>query len=161
MCLLKTKHIHMKTCLWIIWQFCALLNIELPHTDTHTEVAQSCLTLCDPMDCRPPGSSVHGIFQTWILERVAVSFYNLSVCPKSHLNTKETFPAFYLGKVVNWVLLHLILQVESLESQLGMWGVLVDVPSWQARYWDVCGPSCFHSWQYISVKMLKQWIEIP
>ena len=30
---------------------------------THTEVAQSCPTLCDPMDCSPPGSSVHGIFQ--------------------------------------------------------------------------------------------------
>ena len=26
-------------------------------------VAQSCLTLCDPMDCNPPGSSIHGIFQ--------------------------------------------------------------------------------------------------
>ena len=32
------------------------------HTDTHTEFIQSCLTLCDPMDCSPPGSSVHGIF---------------------------------------------------------------------------------------------------
>ena len=29
---------------------------------------QSCLTLCDPMDCRPPGSSVHEIFQARILE---------------------------------------------------------------------------------------------
>ena len=29
---------------------------------------QSCLTLCDPMDCRPPGNSVHGIFQARILE---------------------------------------------------------------------------------------------
>ena len=38
------------------------------------EVAQSCLTLCDPMDCSPPGSSVHGIFQAWILEWVAISF---------------------------------------------------------------------------------------
>ena len=37
------------------------------------EVAQSCLTLCDPMDCSPPGSSVHGIFQAWILEWVAIS----------------------------------------------------------------------------------------
>ena len=34
-----------------------------PHTHTHTEVAQLCPTLCDPMDCSPPGSSVHGIFQ--------------------------------------------------------------------------------------------------
>ena len=31
-------------------------------------VAQSCLTLCDPMDCSPPGSSVHRIFQVRILE---------------------------------------------------------------------------------------------
>ena len=32
----------------------------------------SCLTLCDPMDCSPPGSSVHGILQARILERVTV-----------------------------------------------------------------------------------------
>ena len=38
-------------------------------------VSQSCLTLCDPMDCSPPGSSVHGILQTilvWILEWVVM-----------------------------------------------------------------------------------------
>ena len=44
------------------------------HTHTHTEVTQSCPTLCDPMDCSPPDSSVHGIFQAWILEWVPVSF---------------------------------------------------------------------------------------
>ena len=33
--------------------------------------AKSCLTLCDPMDCGPPGSSVHGISQVRILEWVA------------------------------------------------------------------------------------------
>ena len=33
---------------------------------------QFCLTLCDPLDCNPPGSSVHGIFQARILERVAM-----------------------------------------------------------------------------------------
>ena len=38
-------------------------------------VTQSCPTLCDPMDCSPPGSSVHGILQARILERVAISFY--------------------------------------------------------------------------------------
>ena len=36
-------------------------------------VTQSCLTLCDPKDCSPPGSSVHGIIQARILERVAMS----------------------------------------------------------------------------------------
>ena len=38
-----------------------------------SEVAQSCLTLFDPMDCSPPGSSVHGILQARILEWVAIS----------------------------------------------------------------------------------------
>ena len=38
------------------------------------EVAQSCLTLRDPMDCSPPGSSVHGIFQARVLEWGAIVF---------------------------------------------------------------------------------------
>ena len=37
-------------------------------------VTQLCPTLCDPTDCNPPGSSVHGILQTRILEWVAISF---------------------------------------------------------------------------------------
>ena len=36
--------------------------------------AQSCPTLCDSVDCSPPGSFVHGIFKTRILERVAISY---------------------------------------------------------------------------------------
>ena len=39
-----------------------------------SEVAQSCLTLCDPMDFSLPGSSVHGIFQARMLDWVAISF---------------------------------------------------------------------------------------
>ena len=39
-----------------------------------SEVAQSCLTLCDPVDCSPLGSSVHGILQARILEWVAIPF---------------------------------------------------------------------------------------
>ena len=39
-----------------------------------SEVAQSCLILCDPMDCSLQGSSVHGIFQARVLEGVAISF---------------------------------------------------------------------------------------
>ena len=37
-------------------------------------VTQSCLTLCDPMDCSPPGSSAHGILQARVLEWVTMSF---------------------------------------------------------------------------------------
>ena len=44
---------------------------------SESEVSQSCLTLSDPMDCSPPGSSVHGIFQARVLEWVAVAFSDL------------------------------------------------------------------------------------
>ena len=39
-----------------------------------SEVTQSCLTLSDPMDCSPLGSSVHGIFQASVLEWGAIAF---------------------------------------------------------------------------------------
>ena len=42
---------------------------------SESEVAQSCLTLSDPMDCSLPGSSVHGIFQARVLEWVAIAFF--------------------------------------------------------------------------------------
>ena len=54
-----------------------------PETNTHCKstmtvvtalVAQPCPPLCDPTDCSPPGSSVHGILQARILEWVAISF---------------------------------------------------------------------------------------
>ena len=41
---------------------------------SESEVAQSCPTLSDPMDCRRPGSSVHGIFQARVLEWGAIAF---------------------------------------------------------------------------------------
>ena len=40
----------------------------------YSEVAQSCPTICDPMDCSLPSSSVHGIFQAIVLEWIAISF---------------------------------------------------------------------------------------
>ena len=41
---------------------------------SESEVAQSCPTLSDPMDCSPPGSSVHGILQARVLEWGAIAF---------------------------------------------------------------------------------------
>ena len=46
------------------------------------EVAQLCPTLCDPMDCSPPGSSIHEILQARILEWVAISFSRGSSWPR-------------------------------------------------------------------------------
>ena len=44
--------------------------------ESESEVAQSCPTLCDPMDCSLPGFSIHGILQARTLEWVAISFSN-------------------------------------------------------------------------------------
>ena len=41
---------------------------------SESEIVQWCPTLCDPMDCSLPGSSIHEIFQARILERIAISF---------------------------------------------------------------------------------------
>ena len=41
---------------------------------SESEVAQSCLTLHDPMDCSPPGSSIQGIFQARVLQWGAIAF---------------------------------------------------------------------------------------
>ena len=49
---------------------------------SESEIAQSCLTLCDPTDCSLPGSSVHGIFHARVLEWVAISFSRGSSQPR-------------------------------------------------------------------------------
>ena len=49
---------------------------------SESEVAQSCLTLRDPIDSSPPGSSVHGIFQARVLERGAIAFSRGSSQPR-------------------------------------------------------------------------------
>ena len=56
-----------------------------------SEVAQSCPTLCDPMDCSLPGSSIHGIFQARVSEWVAISFPRGSSQPRDR--TQVYLPA--------------------------------------------------------------------
>ena len=51
-------------------------------TNLESEVTQSCPTLCDPMDCSPPGSSICGIFQARVLEWVVISFSRGSSQPR-------------------------------------------------------------------------------
>ena len=56
---------------------------------SESEVAQSCSTLSDPMDCSLPGSSVHGIFQARVLERGAIAFSGRG-CSTFLLNYKRS-----------------------------------------------------------------------
>ena len=52
------------------------------HVNKESEVTQSYHTVCDPMDCSLPGSSVHGIFQARILEWVDIPFSRKSYQPR-------------------------------------------------------------------------------
>ena len=66
----------------------------------------SCVQFCDPMDCHPPGSSVHGILQARILEWVAISpFSGVFLTQESNLGLlclqhwqADSLPLSYLGR---------------------------------------------------------------
>ena len=70
---------------------------------SESEVAQSCPTLSDPMDCSLPGSSVHGIFQARVLEWGAIAFSSVDI----YVSLKKT----------GLPLEHKILNGSSAESQ--------------------------------------------
>ena len=61
-------------------------------------VAKLCLNLCIPMDCSPPGSSVHGVLQTRILEWVAISFSRRSFPPWDWICTSWAFLPALAGR---------------------------------------------------------------
>ena len=63
-------------------------------------VAQLCPTLCDSLDCSPPGSSVHGIFQARILDWVAISFSRGSSWPKHWTCVSCIAGRFFTSRVV-------------------------------------------------------------
>ena len=66
---------------YIYWNYSKICwNFE--ESESESEVTQSCPTLCDPMDCSPPGSPVHGILPARILEWVAIAFSRGSSRPR-------------------------------------------------------------------------------
>ena len=58
---------------------------------SESEVAQSCPTLSDPMDCSLPGSSIPGIFQARVLEKGAIPFPNDQ--PRQHIKKQRHYLA--------------------------------------------------------------------
>ena len=66
-----------------------------------SEVAQSCLTLCDPRDCSPPGSSIYGIFQARVLEWGAIAF-------SKHLIYVSVYSSWIKCRVPSWLSLGLL-----------------------------------------------------
>ena len=72
-------------------------------------VAKSWLTLCDPMDCSPPGSSVHGISHARTLEWVAVSFSRVSFWPRDWLCVSCIGRwILYCWALLGWKFIHIL-----------------------------------------------------
>ena len=72
------------------------------YIESESEVAQSCLTLCDPMDCSLPGFSIHGIFQARMLDWAAISYWNSVLAISFHnLKSPEEGRAKYV--ILGWM----------------------------------------------------------
>ena len=69
--------------------------LSVPYLYVHAQSLQSCLTLCDPMDGSPPGSSVHGILQARILEWVAMPSSRGSSQPRDQTQVSCTAGRFF------------------------------------------------------------------
>ena len=81
--------------------------IALSPCHIHCMHAQSCLALCDPMDCNPPGSSVHGLFQARTLEWVAIPSSRESSQPKDwiHISSITCIGSQVLHQGATWEVL--------------------------------------------------------
>ena len=91
---------------------------------SESEVAQSCLTRSDPMDCSLPGSSVHGIFQAGVLKWGAIAFSGCS--PVGSVYLSIDFRCLIVVLCVCVSLMLFFLRIQLLESL-----VLWFSPNWE------------------------------
>ena len=72
-----------------------MLSNYLPEVKLKVSVTQPCPILCDPLDSKPPGSSLHGILQARILEGVAMSFFRRSFPLREQIRVSCIAGIFY------------------------------------------------------------------
>ena len=98
---------------------------------SESEVAQSCLTLCIPMDCSPPGSSVHGILQTRTLEWVAISSSRGSSRPRDQTQVSHIAGRFF----TIWA------------TREALWGLMMATDHFILLWW-ICKSHVVSSWNW-------------
>ena len=80
------------------------------YMNVHVFITQLCLTLCDPMDCNPPSSSVHGILQARLLKWVAIPFSRGSSQPRDRTQVSciaGRFSTIWNTREAHWIYCHL------------------------------------------------------
>ena len=142
---------------WLDWE-------EAP---TCVLVAQSCLTLCDPLDCSLQGSSVHGIFQMKIVEWVAISFSRGS----SRLRDQTQVSCIVGRLFTTWAsreasLIHTKLApknrycrslVVCCPSDPLYPGIQLSESQWDHYIWDVCSANCWDTLKTVMPAAIGQW----
>ena len=107
-------------------------------------VTKLCLTLCDPMDCSPPASSVHGILQARILVWVATSFYRGPSWPRDKTHVS------YIGRWIlyGWATRKARSDIKLYYNPLVLMGFMEG--RWELNFWlhsGICGsidPICVY-----------------
>ena len=94
--------------------------LQCMKVESEREVAQSCPTLSDPMDCSPPGSSIHGIFQARVLEWGAIAFSIFEI-KSSYFESFLKFSWLFLGFIFPWILKSACLFHTHRIRLLGFW----------------------------------------
>ena len=108
---------------------------------SETEVAQSCSTLRDLMDCRLPGSSVHGIFQARVLEWGAIAPFKGKVFSRNpgRMSTHSSFRNIGLSFFEWWpciiLVLNIRLQALILSDLSSIYLICILPPKWK-QHWN-------------------------
>ena len=125
-------------------------------------VAQSCPTLCDPMDCSLPGSSVHVIFQARILEWVAMPSFRGSSYLRDQTRVSPELAGRFFTTITTWKALDLAKcgggqckitcpphsHTEKHQRMVSGWGIIkeaVRAPRWEAQTSALMDPAVQHS----------------
>ena len=99
---------------------------------SESEVAQSCLTLSDPMDCSLPGSSAHGVFQARVLECAAIAFSIKCSLGRMNIYLDWCFTCFFPSIYSTFYLKDI--------------GVTVSIFSKSFKHWKIIGDRHIASW---------------
>ena len=137
---------------------------------SESEVAQSCLTLSDPMDCSLPGSSIHGIFHSRVLEWGAIAFsacyHKCQDCflfygrvifqsyTYTHTHTHTHSTHYFLYLVTHWRACRLLPDLGYCERCCNEHGIAND----SLRYWFHFLWICVQGWDYWIVGVYRLYL---
>ena len=115
------------------------------YVKVNRKVAEACLTLCDPMDCSPPNSSIHGLLQARILEWVAVPFSKGSSQPRDWTQVSYIAGGFFTIWATREALM--VCEVKVTQSCPTLCHLMT---SWTIQSMEFSRPEYWSEWPFFS-----------